>query len=172
MARDGAACAETVLTRKSAGSNSILGMHSGDYESPGMEVEMATYYTIDPARFNNGQWEELTACTHLIPATYESRRSAKPFRRQRFQIMLAIQVLSNKIFSVLEGQEDFAGQNASWAYDLSGAILQLSIATGDIIVCRKCGGTQAYALAKFDEGDGPKAGKTFGYCCEYCKETH
>ncbi len=136
---------------------------------------MATYYTIDPAQFSNGEWEELAAVTSLVPGRYEFRRNAQPFKRQKFQVQLAIQHCMNKMESVIQGDlggEDFPGQNASWLGDLSGVIIQLSRASGDLVVCRKCGDTQAYALAEFDVGTGPEKGKIFEYCSQYCLETH
>lgn len=136
---------------------------------------MAIYYTIDPQKFTSGEWEELAACTSLVPMAYEAHRNAKAFRRQKYQIRNAVQILFDKVRSVLYGElgdEDYMGQNASWAHDLTGAVVRLSEAIKDVIVCRKCGGTQVAALAHFDEGTGPEKGNTFAYCSKHCMETH
>jgi hypothetical protein len=72
--------------------------------------------TIDPASFTDGQWEEFYNASGLMPRSYEARRNAKPFRRARYQIETAVQVLTNRAAEVMAMHDD-----QQWTDDLTAA---------------------------------------------------
>jgi len=79
-----------------------------------------TRYEIDPANFTDSQWEELYNASTIMPRSYEARHTAKPFRRPRRYIELAIQNLTNRADEVRELHNEPA-----WAEDLRAAALHL-----------------------------------------------
>ena len=93
-----------------------------------------TRYTIDPAHFSDGEWVEIyNGCT-LMPRSYESRDWAKPFKRDKKYITLAIECLVSKASGVMAGElgpEDRPGANHEWANELHGAADKLSALIGE-----------------------------------------
>ena len=77
-------------------------------------------YTIDPAQFSDGEWEELYNAATLTPRTMEARSSARAFRRPRKHIELAIEACINRADEVREMHND-----DDWADDLSAAASRL-----------------------------------------------
>lgn len=76
----------------------------------------ATRYTIDPASFTEGQWEELYNASTIMPRSYEALHSAKPFKRPRKYIELAIENVLNRAEEIRNLHDD-----EPWALDLEGA---------------------------------------------------
>lgn len=81
----------------------------------------AKKYEIDPALFTNSQWEELAACSSMVPADYDTLSRAKPFKRTAAQIREAIDECAGKADYVEEGLYGSNRDTAAWADDLRGA---------------------------------------------------
>lgn len=126
-----------------------------------------TRYTIDPANFTDGQWEEFYNASTIMPRTYEARHNAKPFRRPKKYIRLSIEALYNRASEVRDVHSD-----EPWAADLEAAAETLSNLIGDVESCPKCGDTVTRGAAFEDQGEGEESGRTFYYCSEHCRETH
>lgn len=97
-------------------------------------------YTIDPKDFTEGQWVEIYNASTIMPRTYERKLEAKPFKRPRKHIELAIMCLVNKADYVLEGgfgPENHAGENEEWAEELRQAAGSLRQVIGQRHVSRK-----------------------------------
>lgn len=77
---------------------------------------MSQRFTIDPANFTDGQWEELYNASTIMPRTYEARRNAKPFKRPRKYIELAIPAVTNRVSEIYAIHDD-----RKWADDLRAA---------------------------------------------------
>jgi hypothetical protein len=73
-------------------------------------------YTIDPAAFTDGQWEELYNASTIMPRSYEARHTAKPFKRPRKYIELAIEAVTNRAGEIKDLHDD-----EEWASDLEQA---------------------------------------------------
>jgi hypothetical protein len=83
-------------------------------------------YTIDPANFTDGQWEEMVNATAtLIPMRYEARHSAKPVKRPKKHIQLAIMAMRERADDVGERYDE-----ASWVADLRAAADTLEALVG------------------------------------------
>jgi len=87
-------------------------------------------FTIDPANFTTGQWEELYNASTIMPRTYESHSTAKPFKRPHRYIALAIECVLNRADEVEDKDED----GEAWAADLRGAADHLRELIGEPIV--------------------------------------
>jgi hypothetical protein len=105
-----------------------------------------TRYEINPADFTDGQWEELYNASTIMPRTYEARHSAKPFKRPRKYIELAIQVCVNRAEDVRENDED----GPAWADDLIAASETLRSIIGPERITRKAASKRLYDLLQSD----------------------
>lgn len=94
---------------------------------------MPKTYTIDPANFSDGEWEELYNASTIMPRTYEARWSAKPFKRSRKYIELAIEAVANRAEEVRVLYDD----EPAWAADLQGAGEHLKALIGPRKISRK-----------------------------------
>jgi hypothetical protein len=74
-------------------------------------------YTIDPAAFTDGQWEELYNASTITPRTMEARHTARPFKRDRKYIELAIENVLERAAEVA----DLYADEPAWAEDLEAA---------------------------------------------------
>ena len=95
-------------------------------------------YTIDPANFTDGQWEELYNANQMMPRTYEARHTAKPFKRPKKSIRLAILACHNRAEEVRGLHDD-----ETWAADLEAAAETLRGLIGEADPhCQMCGANE------------------------------
>lgn len=101
-------------------------------------------YTIDPANFTDGQWEELYENSTVVPRKYEQRDTAKPFNRPRHYIELAIQNLHNSV----EWAE--CGDDELRAKELTAAAGHLRSLIGPARITRKAARERLYSILTSD----------------------
>jgi hypothetical protein len=110
-------------------------------------------FTIDPANFTDGQWEELYNASLIMPRTYEIRDKAKPFNRPRRYIDLAIHCCLNRCASIADGElgpESHCGEDEEWIADLQGAADILRELIGEPYISRKDARDRLYDLLTSD----------------------
>lgn len=110
-------------------------------------------YTIDPADFTDTEWGELYYASQITPRRYEFRDDAKPFRRTKKQIRLAIMCAENKAESIslgLLGKEDEPGQDAEWIQSLESAAKKLRLLIGPDRISKRSAKLRLYELLTSD----------------------
>ncbi len=102
-------------------------------------------FTIDPADFSDGAWEEMYNASTIMPRTMENRDRARPFKRSKKYITLAIQVITNRVEEV-----SFLYKDNDWVADLEEAAETLRKLIGPEKVTKKAATDRLYDLLTSD----------------------
>lgn len=83
---------------------------------------MARRYTIDPKRFDAGEWREVFYATSLFPRYAERHCDAKPVKRTETDIRFAVAACLSKAARIMRrelnvGKPDLF-EDSSWCEDL------------------------------------------------------